>query len=133
MVCALPKLRFQAAFGGDVRRYQGSLKTFALAVLLRIKIKPFGGSAGLLVFLRRVEVGNFAPLGRQRQGLVRLGFHKILHALVALRHRVFQAACNVRRPMGKQGQHLLAILQRGDALRENGRVLGAHESTYSPA
>ena len=92
-----------------------------------VDIKLLGGLAGLGVFLRGVEVGDVAPRGGERQGLVRLGFDVVLHALVALFYGGFQAACELCRPMGKQWQQLVAVLQRGDALRENGAIGGGVE------
>ena len=50
---------------------------------------------GLFVFLWGVEVGDGAPLGWQREGLVGLGFDVVLHAFVALGDGGFQAACEL--------------------------------------
>ena len=61
-----------------------------------VDIELLGGVLGLFVFLWGVEVGDGAPLGWQREGLVGLGFDVVLHALVALRHGGFQAAREVR-------------------------------------
>ena len=95
-----------------------------------VDIKLLGGLAGLGVFLRGVEVGDGAPLGRQREGLVGLGFDVVLHALVALFYGGFQAACELCRPMGKQWQQLVAVLQGGDALGERGACGGGVELGY---
>lgn len=92
-----------------------------------VDIELLGGLLGLGVFLRGVEVGDVAPRGGERQDLVRLGFDVVLHALAALRHGCFQAACQLCRPMGEQGEQLVAVLQGSDALGEDGAIGGGVE------
>lgn len=60
-----------------------------------VDIELLGGMLGLFVFLWGVEVGDGAPRGGQRQGLVGLGFDVVLHAFVALFYGGFQAACEL--------------------------------------